>query len=35
VVTAPAYEHLELKAPPEPKSKFAEDEPDLFEAGEA
>jgi Holliday junction DNA helicase RuvB len=34
VVTAPAYEHLELKAPPEPKSKFAEDEPELFEAGE-
>ena len=34
VVTAPAYEHLELKPPPEPKSKFAEDEPELFEAGE-
>ena len=32
VVTAPAYEHLELKPPPEPKS--AEDAPDLFEAGE-
>jgi len=30
VVTAPAYEHLELKPPPEPKS--AEDAPDLFEA---
>jgi Holliday junction DNA helicase RuvB len=32
VVTAPAYEHLDLKPPPEPKS--AEDAPDLFEAGE-
>jgi Holliday junction DNA helicase RuvB len=32
VVTAPAYEHLDLKPPPEPKS--AEDKPDLFEAGE-
>jgi Holliday junction DNA helicase RuvB len=32
VVTAPAYEHLELKPPPEPKS--AEDKLDLFEAGE-
>ncbi|MCX5685190.1 MAG: Holliday junction branch migration DNA helicase RuvB [Planctomycetota bacterium] len=32
VVTAPAYEHLELKPPPETKS--AGDEPDLFEAGE-
>jgi Holliday junction DNA helicase RuvB len=32
VVTAPAYEHLELKPPPEAKS--AEDAPDLFEAGE-
>jgi Holliday junction DNA helicase RuvB len=30
VVTAPAYEHLELKPPPEPKS--AEGAPDLFEA---
>ncbi|MCX5655943.1 MAG: Holliday junction branch migration DNA helicase RuvB, partial [Planctomycetota bacterium] len=34
VVTAPAYEHLELKAPPETKSKSAEEKPDLFEAGE-
>jgi Holliday junction DNA helicase RuvB len=34
VVTAPAYEHLDMKAPPEAKSKSADEEPDLFEAGD-
>ena len=35
VATAKAYQHLDLEAPPEAKSKSAEDEPDLFEAGDA
>ena len=33
VVTAPAYEHLGLKAPPARQGKAAEDEGGLFEAG--
>jgi Holliday junction DNA helicase RuvB len=34
VVTAPAYEHLDLNPPPEARSKSADEEPDLFEAGD-
>jgi len=34
VATAKAYQHLDLEAPPEAKSESAEEEADLFEAGD-